>query len=253
MDYCVYKHTTPSGKVYIGITSTEPERRWCNGHGYANNPYFSKAIKKYGWDNIKHEIVFSGLCEEEACQKERELISKYNSTDKSFGYNLMSGGQNGNKHSAESIEKMKRAKAGMYVGALNPNYGKQHSADTRKKISEALKGVFAGENNPNYGKHISEGQKRLISEGRRGNHYPKLSESLKKSPACIAVREKQKVPVVQYTKTGEFIAVWPSAADASMQLLGHSRGQSNICSCATGSLKSAYGFVWRRMNEQTTI
>ena len=26
--WIVYKHTSPSGKVYIGITSNSPEKRW---------------------------------------------------------------------------------------------------------------------------------------------------------------------------------------------------------------------------------
>ena len=54
--YVVYKHTTPSGKVYIGITGLKPERRWRNGNGYKDNEHFYRAILKYGWDNIKHEI-----------------------------------------------------------------------------------------------------------------------------------------------------------------------------------------------------
>lgn len=32
--YIVYKHTTPCGKVYIGITSKTPSQRWQNGKGY---------------------------------------------------------------------------------------------------------------------------------------------------------------------------------------------------------------------------
>lgn len=59
--YTVYKHTTPSGKVYIGITGRAVEKRWENGSGYKSNKYFYSAIKKYGWDNIKHEIVCTGL------------------------------------------------------------------------------------------------------------------------------------------------------------------------------------------------
>ena len=31
MKYCVYKHTSPSGKVYIGITRNDPIKRWQNG------------------------------------------------------------------------------------------------------------------------------------------------------------------------------------------------------------------------------
>ena len=57
--FCVYKHVSPSHKVYIGITSRKPKKRWVNGEGYSNNDYFTKAIKKYGWDNFKHEILYT--------------------------------------------------------------------------------------------------------------------------------------------------------------------------------------------------
>lgn len=32
--YSVYKYTAPNGKVYIGITGKDPEKRWLNGRGY---------------------------------------------------------------------------------------------------------------------------------------------------------------------------------------------------------------------------
>ena len=59
--YIVYKHTCPNGKVYIGITSREAKLRWNCGNGYNNNKHFKSAIVKYGWNNIKHEILFDGL------------------------------------------------------------------------------------------------------------------------------------------------------------------------------------------------
>lgn len=31
--WTVYRHTSPSGKVYIGITSQNVERRWNSGKG----------------------------------------------------------------------------------------------------------------------------------------------------------------------------------------------------------------------------
>ena len=43
----IYKHTSPSGKVYIGQTCQKPEHRWDNGKGYKSG-YFASAIKKYG-------------------------------------------------------------------------------------------------------------------------------------------------------------------------------------------------------------
>ena len=49
MEYCVYKHTSPNGMVYIGITRQNPIKRWMNGKGYSYNTYFYNAILKYGW------------------------------------------------------------------------------------------------------------------------------------------------------------------------------------------------------------
>ena len=91
--YCVYMHTAPNGKVYIGITGKNPLYRWQRGHGYRNNTYFTNAIVKYGWDNFKHEILFDGLSKEEAGKIESELILKHKSNNPEFGYNILAGGQ----------------------------------------------------------------------------------------------------------------------------------------------------------------
>lgn len=40
MSWLVYKHVSPSHKVYIGITHLLPSQRWCRGNGYKNNPMF---------------------------------------------------------------------------------------------------------------------------------------------------------------------------------------------------------------------
>jgi hypothetical protein len=101
--YSVYKHTCPNGKVYIGITSQEPKHRWNNGNGYRENEYFFRAIKKYGWNNIKHEILFENLSESDAELKEIELISQYNSQDRSCGYNRHAGGKITLQFSLESL------------------------------------------------------------------------------------------------------------------------------------------------------
>lgn len=93
-NYKVYRHISPNGKVYIGITKKKyVTDRWCRGKGYENNDYFTKAINKYGWDNFKHEILFENLTKEEACQKEIELIEEYKSNNPEFGYNLCAGGE----------------------------------------------------------------------------------------------------------------------------------------------------------------
>lgn len=91
--WCVYKHTSPSGKVYIGIAKDVKHRWRNNGAGYKGCTRIHNAIMKYGWDNFDHEILFSGLSQKDACLKEIELIKHYNSTDIKYGYNLQSGGQ----------------------------------------------------------------------------------------------------------------------------------------------------------------
>ena len=89
-NFYVYKHTSPSNKVYIGIT-INPKKRWNKSH-YKYNEHFNNAINKYGWNNFKHEILFSGLTVDEAKQKEIELISYYDSTNPFKGYNISLGG-----------------------------------------------------------------------------------------------------------------------------------------------------------------
>lgn len=92
-NYSVYKHTAPNGKVYIGITCQTLTKRWKNGQGYDGCTAFYRAIQKYGWDNIEHVVVASGLDKAEACKMEQEIISRFDSTNPNKGYNLTKGGE----------------------------------------------------------------------------------------------------------------------------------------------------------------
>lgn len=122
--YSVYKHTTPNGKVYIGITKQKPVKRWLHGKGYAKQGHFYNAILKYGWDNIKHEVLFTELTREEAEAKEVELIAEYKSDQRAYGYNVACGGMV-NRMSDETRERLRKA-----------NIGKHHSKETCKRLKE---------------------------------------------------------------------------------------------------------------------
>lgn len=65
MSYTVYKLTSPSEKVYIGITSQPIKKRWKNGNGYKRCPAMNKAITKYGWENIKKEILLENTTDKQ--------------------------------------------------------------------------------------------------------------------------------------------------------------------------------------------
>ena len=93
--YTIYMHRNKlNNKVYIGQTCQKPEYRWNNGKNYSHCNAFFRAITKYGWDNFEHIILFEGLSQEEANQKEIELINLYHSTDRNYGYNCQLGGNN---------------------------------------------------------------------------------------------------------------------------------------------------------------
>lgn len=109
--YIVYKHTTPNGKVYIGITCKAPNDRWASGFGYEHQVYFFRAIVKYGWINIKHEILFEGLTKKEAENKEVELIAEYKAADLTYGYNIDLGGDL-HRLSVETRKKISEVKIG---------------------------------------------------------------------------------------------------------------------------------------------
>lgn len=95
--YSVYIHENLiNGKKYIGITSQKPSYRWGkNGSNYKFQSKFFNAIKKYGWDNFSHKVLYSGLEISAAVKYETELIELYNSIDN--GYNISTGGALGFK------------------------------------------------------------------------------------------------------------------------------------------------------------
>lgn len=138
-NYIVYMHTVPNGRRYIGITHQKPERRWRGGMHYNYNKRFFLVIVKYGWDNIKHEILYENLSEEEAVQKEIELIEKYKTNQEEYGYNMTTGGK-GAPNCTKSIEtREKLSKA---------NKGRKASEETKRKIGEAHKGLHLGGKSP---------------------------------------------------------------------------------------------------------
>lgn len=249
--YCVYKHTNrANGKVYIGITY-DVEYRWrYGGCAYKSNRHFWQAIKKYGWDGFDHEILYDELSKEAACECEIRLISEHRATEREFGYNKSVGGD---------------VPLVVYSGEKHPMYGKHHSEEARTKMSDAKR----GEKHPWFAKHLPEETRRKIGDANRGrpiseeqkaqlrkaNLGKKASaETRAKMSAAQKARKrgpdigkkiseaKKKTPVIQLTREGEFVAVWPSVSSAA-QATGLTTGQ--ICKCCKGVLRTTGGFTWK--------
>lgn len=58
------------------------------------------------------------------------------------------------------------------------------------------------------------------------------------------------IPIIQYTKNGEFVKEWECITDVYKEL-GYSAG--NICMCCQGKLKTAYKYLWRYKNNGDSI
>lgn len=226
MAYTVYKHTTPNGKVYIGITRQKPVNRWLNGKGYQKQEYFYNAILKYGWDNIKHEILFEGLTKEEAEEKEVELIKQYKSANRKYGYNIANGGNVIGRFNEETIEKIRKA-----------NLGKTHTKETRAKLSKLERERWK---NPAYRKNQVE--KRLNKEPwNKGKETPietREKQRQRKLGRYTGAEHWNSKKVINLT-TGK---VYNSFGDIAREL--QIKNASHIVSVCKGERQTAYRCQW---------
>lgn len=210
--YTVYQHRNKiNGKVYIGITMQTPEQRWRHGEGYKSSPHFYTAIQKYGWDNFEHNILFQNLTKEEACKKEQELIAKYNSMNREYGYNSTSGGD---------------------IFVMNE--------ETKQKISQSLMGNKNGLGHP-----CSEEKKKKISEAQKGKHLTeehkqKLSEAAKKRHTPCSEQAKENIRKASHKKPvycEELNKVFESVQECSRQLGIPATNISKLCNGRGKTLK----------------
>lgn len=156
----VYMHVNKhNGRKYIGITCEPVKNRWRNGKSYKVNPHFYNAIQKYGWeDGFEHLILYENLTQQQAMNKEVELIAKYKNTKEGV-YNLTDGGEH-YIQTPESIAKMKETKR------------KNLTPERLEKIRQAAQARdFNGKKNPFYGKHHTEESKKKMSK----NHWSKTN------------------------------------------------------------------------------
>ena len=249
--YTVYKHVSPTNKVYVGITSKNPEKRWQRGLSYRQNVHFNHAIEKYGWDAFEHIIVAEGLTKEQAEEMEITLIAHYRSNEPEYGYNIASGGHSnsGYHHSEETRRKIGEG-----------NRGKKRSDETRRKLSETHKGIKLKPFTEEHRKHLSEAAKkrgisdvtrekaRVANTGRKQSEETimKRSEALKGHSVSDETRAKirrgNSKKVCQYTKDGVFVKEWDSLKQAQEEL-----GMSNsiLSQACKGKIKTAGGYIWK--------
>jgi len=155
--YCI---TSPSGKRYIGQTERNYQKRF-NEHCKLSNSciVLENAIRKYGKDNMKFEIVLM-INNDKLDEYESKFIDLYNTLEPN-GYNIRTGGDKG-KHSDASKQRMRDAK----LGEKNHNFGKPRSDSAKLAISDAKRGV----NHHFYGKELTLEHKLSLSKAHKKTH-----------------------------------------------------------------------------------
>ena len=225
--WCVYIHTSPSGKRYVGITSQNPEKRWGkdgknyldkNKEGKYRQPAIANAIVKYpNWNEWEHVIFDEGLTHDEACNAEKFLIAKLDTYKN--GYNETEGGEGavGIILTEEHKRKISESRKGKFLGEANSFYGKKHTEKSKMLMREHHVGK-SGEENHFYGKHHTEEFKNMM-------------------------REMKGTPVCQFDMDLNFIKEYPSIAYAE-KCTGIWESMINGCCNKQVGYKTAGGFVW---------
>lgn len=109
--HIIYRHTFPNKKMYYGQCMggdiIAARKRWKRGEGYAEQPVY-RAINKYGWDNIQHEIIAVVYTQDMANMLEKLYIQVDDTTNPKRGYNISIGGSSNNQgkncHSKEYMK-----------------------------------------------------------------------------------------------------------------------------------------------------
>ena len=192
----IYKITNIiNSKIYIGQTIRTLDIR-INEHlkdSNKNNYPLYRAIRKYGWNNFKVEIIDVDTTQEELNSKEIYWIKEFNCIVPN-GYNIKGGGSNG-KHHEETKAKLRLA-----------HIGKHHTEESKAKMSKAWEGRIVSEETKakmrlaTTGKHLSEEAKAKISAlqiGRKLTEETKAKMRLAKTGKKRSEETKKKISLTQ--------------------------------------------------------
>lgn len=170
----IYKTTNMiNNKIYIG----QHQGSYLDDKYIGSGQLLSRAIKKYGRNNFKCELL--ELCKDKTDLdlKEKEYIKIYCSQDPTVGYNIADGGQGGD----QGQEVRQRIS--------NSLKGVPKSLSHREKLSKAATG-----------KHLTDECKQRISEGNKGKVISeatreKMSNSAKRLDHSTYKTNKGKIAI----------------------------------------------------------
>lgn len=247
----IYKYTSPSGKVYIGQTINEKERRtkFLNQDADYAGPKINAARQKYGVNNFEYVVLFKveSFIKSEVLeildQKEVQYIEMFDSFYN--GYNSTKGGGNMYERSEETCKKLSESVT---------NYYKTHeSAVARPVLQYSIFGDFIREwksaREAALELNLEANNITIVCQGKRNHAYDfiwKYKDEFEEIPTKIQIKSKKssKLPVIEYTLDGMETRRWANMTLAA-QDLGYSLG--NFSTYCNGRNNHEYkGFLYYR-------
>ena len=188
----VYRLLFPSGKSYIGRTRSTAEQRFrqhIQDTRKGGSRPVHNAIRKYGRDSVRIEILAQGISWEESAIAEVEWVARLG-TVKPGGYNLTKGGEGVSDPTGEVGAKISRALRGRKVpesvrvkmARANRDPEKRgrlaaslRTPESRQRMAESIRQRFR---NPEQRRQMAESQRgRKATEATR----QKMSTSQKRA------------------------------------------------------------------------
>jgi group I intron endonuclease len=207
-----------NGKIYVGQTRQNLEKRWRQHRKIGSNcRYLKYAFEKYGINNFNF-ILICVCFDEDLNHYETQYMEKLNSMVPN-GYNLKEGGNSGKHHEETKKKISKTLKDRKDIVRTKSQLGKPHSEETKKKISDTLKiKTDLVRKFPSWlGKTHTEKTKKIISE-------------------------KHKIKINQYDLNNNVVQSFNSISEAS-KITNIDR--STIGKCCKGMYKTAGNFKWQ--------
>lgn len=244
--YSVYRHISPNGKSYIGITKQDPERRFQRGNGYKTQTAFSRAIEKYGWDNFKHEILEEGLTEKEACEKEAYYIEHVYNSFAPNGYNTREGGINGRNYVTPIIQYYDNKPVNFFesisIASKELNIA-QKTIRIHCGIENVIKGYHFAQLESVAPYNIPDEYYELYDE----NHITAMSSVIAKDTKekTLARNKSMTRAINQYDLQGHYLRTYFSIAEAQRNIGINDGGAIHAAVNPKRQGETAYGYMWK--------
>lgn len=225
--YVVYLITFPNNKKYCGYSSNL-KRRWRSENEYHTQPAIYRAIKKYGWNNLKKEVLYVFDNAEDALKQEAICIEEMDLLNPDKGYNLVPGGN-------------------------VPPHGAQYlTEEGRKKLQERGR-QLAQEvwGNPEKAAYAKQRMKEETHKKRMLLSKEELKEKYGKHNIGKIPSNAKAILQIDLV-TDEILNEYPSSAHAARALGLEASASTNLRRNANGKGKQAYGYKWRWKDENSS-